>query len=110
MVTVVVVINILISLVLLYVAWQVRKLRQRLTRLANIFIAAERSSHRVLYGAPVAISIGQQNVHNLRRTNQPPQLQIQRVRQIFSLLALGQQIWRRNVSDYRLSEAVGFRV
>jgi hypothetical protein len=96
MVTLVVVINILISLVLLYVASRVRKLKQRLARLANIFIAAERSSHRVLYGAPAAISISQRNVHNLRQTHQSPQLQIQRVRQIFSLLAFGQQVWRRN--------------
>ena len=96
MVTVVVVINIMISLILLYVALRVRKLKQRLARLANIFIAAERSSHRVLYGAPTAIFTGQRKVHNLRQRNQSPQLQMQQVRQIFSLIAFGQQAWRRN--------------
>ncbi|WP_026082881.1 hypothetical protein [Mastigocladopsis repens] len=95
MVTVVVVINILISLTLLYVAWRVRRFKRRLTRIANMFVAAERSSHAVLFGAPEAIYMGQRNLHNLRQGNQPPRLQIQRVRQIFSLLAVGQQVWRR---------------
>ncbi|MGH8000253.1 MAG: hypothetical protein ACREPR_12670 [Brasilonema sp.] len=101
MVTVVVVINILISLILLYLAWRMRRLKRRLTRIANILVAAERSSHAVLLGAPEAIYMSQRNIHNLRQGNQPPQLQIQRLRQIFSLLALGQQIWRSNFLRFR---------
>jgi hypothetical protein len=95
MVTVVVVINVFISLILLYVAWRVQRLKTRLTRIANIFIAAERSTHAVLPGAPQAFYTSQQNVHNLRQKDQPPQLQIQRLRQILSLVTLGQQVWRR---------------
>ncbi|NJR76582.1 MAG: hypothetical protein HC773_29550 [Scytonema sp. CRU_2_7] len=98
MVTIVVVINILISLILLYVAWRVQRFKRRLTRISHLLVAAERSSHAVLLGAPEAIYMGQRNIHNLRQENQPPRLQIQRLRQIFSLLALGQQVWRSNFS------------
>ncbi len=76
-------------------AWRVRQLKKRLTRIANILVAAERSSHAVLSGAPEAIYMSQQNIHDLRQKDQPSRLQIQRLRQIFSLLAHGQQVWRR---------------
>lgn len=95
MVTVVVMINMLISLMLLYVAWQVWKLKQKLAKIADRLIAAERSTYVVLHGAGEAIYKSQGNIHNLRRKNQPQQLQIQRVRQILSLLVGGQQVWRR---------------
>ncbi|MBW4626945.1 MAG: hypothetical protein KME49_15935 [Brasilonema octagenarum HA4186-MV1] len=101
MVTVVVVINILISLILLYVAWRVRRLKRRLTRIANIFIAAERSSHAVLYTAPQAFYTSLGNINNLRHKDQPARLQIQRLRQIFSLVALGQQVWQSNFLSFR---------
>ncbi|MBW4594723.1 MAG: hypothetical protein KME46_17875 [Brasilonema angustatum HA4187-MV1] len=101
MVTVVVVINILISLILLYVAWRVRRVKRRLTRIANIFIAAERSSHAVLYTAPQALYTSLGNINNLRQKDQPARLQIQRLRQIFSLVALGQQVWQSNFLRFR---------
>ncbi|WP_460205600.1 hypothetical protein [Scytonema sp. NUACC21] len=65
-----------------------------------MFTAAERTTHAVLYKAPEAITIGQRNIHNLRQ-NQPMRLQIQQVRQIFSLIAFGQQIWRRYFFRFR---------
>ncbi|KAF3887800.1 MULTISPECIES: hypothetical protein [Nostocales] len=95
MVAVVVIINILISLILFYVAWRVWLLKQRLANIADILSAAQRSTHAVLHKAPTAIYVGQRNIHNLRQGNQPKQLQIQRVRQIFSLLAFGQKIGHR---------------
>jgi hypothetical protein len=95
MVTIVVVINLAIALILLYVAWQVWQIRQRLARIADTLIAAERSTHKVLRGAPDAISIGQQSIHQLRQGKEPLQLQLQRVRQVLSLLVLGQQAWQR---------------
>lgn len=81
---------------LLYVAWQLWKLRRRLAKIANTLIAAERSTHAVLNNAPNAIYKSQQNIHNLRQGNQSKQVQILQVRQIFSLLAIGSQVWRRN--------------
>jgi len=95
MVTVVVVINTLISLALLYVAWRVWKLKQRLGRIADRLTAYERRCHAVLNKAPERIYTSKQNIYNLRQKNQALQMQIQQVQQIISLLLLGRQIWQR---------------
>ncbi|NEU75152.1 hypothetical protein PI95_021970 [Hassallia byssoidea VB512170] len=95
MVTVIVIINLLISLILLYIARRVWQLKKRLANIANRLTAAERCTHAVLDKAPSNISIRQQNIHNLRQGNQSIQVQIQQVRQIFSLLLVGQQIHGR---------------
>ncbi len=101
MVTVVVIINMLISLMLFYVAWRVWQLKRRLVKIADTLTAAERSTHAVLHRAPNAIYKGQQNVHNLRQTNQALEQQIQQVRQIFRLLIFGQQVWLRYFQKFR---------
>ncbi len=95
MVMVVVVINLAIAVILLYLAWQLWQLRQRLANVANTLIAAERSTHAVLRGAPESISLGQQGIYRLRQGNKPLQLQLQQVRQVLSLVVFGQQAWRR---------------
>jgi hypothetical protein len=95
MVTLVVIINTLISLILLYIARRVWQLKKRLVNITNRLTAAERRTHAVLDKAPENISRRQQNIHNLRQGNQSIQLQIEQVRQIFSLLLVGQQIQRR---------------
>ncbi len=95
MVTVVVVINLAIALMLLYVAWRLRLLRQRLARVANTLSAIERSTHAVLWGAPNSIFLGQAGIYRLRQGNEPLQLQLQQVRQVLSLLVLGRQAWQR---------------
>ena len=95
MVTVVVVINLAIALMLLYVAWRLRLLSQRLARVANTLIAIERSTHAVLWRAPNAIFVSQAGIHQLRQGNEPLQLQLQQVRQVVSLLVLGRQAWQR---------------
>ncbi|WP_414549053.1 hypothetical protein [Anabaena sp. CCY 0017] len=93
MVTTVVVINTLISLVLLYIAWRVWKLKQWIGRIADKLNAYERHSHGVLYKAPENIGISQQKIHSLRQGNEKLQVQIQQVRQIISLLLLGKRFW-----------------
>ncbi|MDZ7962174.1 MAG: hypothetical protein RMY34_30615 [Aulosira sp. DedQUE10] len=96
MVTVVVVLNTLISLMLLYVAWRVWQLKQQLGIIADRFTNYERCSHAVLYTAPENISTAQKNIYNLRQGNQRLEVQIQQVRQIVSLLFLGRQVLRRS--------------
>ncbi|MFN6566211.1 hypothetical protein A6770_12100 [Nostoc minutum NIES-26] len=96
MVTLVVVINILISLILLYVAWQVWQLKQRLAFIADRLTAYERNTHAALSNAPINIYTSQRNIHNLRQGNQGLQVQIQQVRQIVSLLFLGRNVWGRS--------------
>jgi hypothetical protein len=93
MVIVVVLFNTLISLILLYVAWQVWKLKHKLAIVADKLAAYERCSHAVLYTAPEKIYTAQQNIHNLRQGNQKLEVQIQQVRQIVSLLFLGRRVW-----------------
>jgi hypothetical protein len=95
MVTTVVVINTLISLVLLLVAWQVWKLKRRLRRIADKLSAYERASHAALDTAPARIDLSQQKIHSLREGNQGLQLQLLQVQQIINLLLLGRRFWGR---------------
>ncbi|OUL28024.1 hypothetical protein BV372_25315 [Nostoc sp. T09] len=96
MVTLVVILNILISLLLLYVAWRMWKLKQQIRIVADRLATYERYSHAVLYAAPENIYTAQQKISNLRQRNQSLEVQIQQVRQIISLLFLGRQVWRRS--------------
>jgi hypothetical protein len=96
MVTLVVVINTLISLLLFYVAWRVCKFKQQLSIIADTLTNYESCSHKFLYTAPEKIYFVQQNIHNLRQGNQSLELQIQQLRQIISLLFFGRQIWQRS--------------
>lgn len=97
MFAIVIAINTLISLTLFYIAWRIWLLRRRLTRIADVLSAAERSTHIVLHKAPMTIYLGQRNIRNLHQGNQPIQLQIQQIRQIFILLAFGHKIWNRQL-------------
>jgi hypothetical protein len=95
MVTVVVLFNILLSLILLYAAWQMCQLKHKLRTIADRLNTYEQATHAVLSTAPVNIYTGQQQIYNLRQKNQNLKLQIQQVRQILSLLLLGRKIWQR---------------
>ncbi|MBD2360073.1 MULTISPECIES: hypothetical protein [unclassified Anabaena] len=95
MVTVVVVMNTLISLMLLYVAWRVWQLKQKIAFIGDRLTEYERCTHDLLYKAPENIYLGQNSIQQLRQSNQVLQLQIQQIRQIISILLLGRQTWRR---------------
>jgi hypothetical protein len=97
MVTVVCLINTLISILLLYVAWKVWHLRQTLAQVADNFTAWERNTHEVLQGAPRGILVGQQSIYQMRPKNkQPPPPQTQIGWQILSILRLGWKIRRQS--------------
>ncbi|MDF5713939.1 MAG: hypothetical protein PUP93_08605 [Rhizonema sp. NSF051] len=96
MVTVVVIINTLISLMLFYITWRVWKLKQRLVRIADRLVIAEHKTHAILDRKPEAIYKGQRNIQNLRQRSLLLQLQIQQARQIFNLLLVGAQVWRNH--------------
>ncbi|WP_066424689.1 hypothetical protein [Anabaena sp. 4-3] len=101
MVTVVVIINTLISIMLLCLAGVLWQLKRKIAFIGDRLTAYERCSHALLYKAPENIYLGQQNLENLRQSNQALQLQIQQVRQIISILLLGQRTWRRYVRQQR---------
>lgn len=95
MLTVVIVLNVLISLLCLYVTWRVWNLRRALAAVADILTAAERSTQSVLQGAPQAIERGQLGTSALRERYRQLELQWQRVQQVLTLLSLLQGVWRR---------------
>ena len=95
MVILVVIINTLISVILLHVAWRVWQLKQQLEYIADRLTTYESCTNAALNKAPENIYLSQQNIYNLRQKNQVLQMQIQQVRQIISLLLLGRQIWQR---------------
>ncbi|MEH1853296.1 MAG: hypothetical protein V7L11_16865 [Nostoc sp.] len=95
MIILVILVNTLISVILLYVAWRVCQLKQQLAYIADRLTAYESCAHAALNKAPENIYLSQQNIYNLRQRNQALQIQIQQVRQIISLLLLGRQIWQR---------------
>ena len=93
MVTVVVVLNVLISLLCLYAARKVWTLRRVLAASVDAVSLAERNTYAVLHGAPNAISNGQVGVQGLRERYQQLELQLQKVQQVLTLLVLIQRIW-----------------
>lgn len=93
MLTVVVVLNVLISLLCLYVAWQVWNLRRVLGATADAVLVAERNTHKIFYGAPEAISQGQVAIGGVIDSYQQLELQLQKVQQVLTLLSLVQKVW-----------------
>ncbi len=108
MVTVVVVLNVLISLLCLYVAWQVWNLRRTLAVVVDAITIAERNTYAVLHGAPNAISKGQLGVHGLRERYQQLELQLQQVQKVLTVLGLLQSLLRSGVR-LRSSSALNSR-
>ena len=95
MVVTIVIINVVIASILLYVARRLWLLRQRFQRLNNKLIAINRSAGAALAGTPNAIYKGRMGLSQLKQRNEPLQVQILRVRQVLSLLSVGQQAWQR---------------
>jgi hypothetical protein len=95
MLATVVVINVLLAIGCFYVAWRVWKLRLALSRAANALIAAERSTHKVLSGAPEAILKGQMGSRQLRQSYQQLEPKFQQARQALALLSLGNTVLSR---------------
>lgn len=93
MLNVVVVLNVLISLLCLYVAWQVWNLRRVLAAAADAVLLAERNTYRILHPAPEAISQGQLGVGGARDSYQQLELQLQKIQQVLTLLSLVQRVW-----------------
>jgi hypothetical protein len=96
MVTIVVVINIFLSLILFYCAWRLYKLRETLARLTDFLTKCDRNSYALLHRRPEAIYLGMQNLSNLRQSNQSLQVKLRLVKQILALIVFGRQIlWNR---------------
>lgn len=98
--------NVLISLLCLYVAWRLWKLRRALAAAAKAIASAERSTYNVLHGAPRAIYRGQTGVYGLSERYGHLELQLQRVRQVLALLGWVQRTWSSSLKrGERISRA-----
>lgn len=95
MITVVVTINILISLILLYVAWRVWLLKRSFTNLKNAFNTTSRNSHAVLSTATNFLYARQTVIKNLRQRNQGLESQFQKSTQALSILLIVSRFLRR---------------
>jgi hypothetical protein len=101
MLIVVVIFNMLLSFALLYVAWRILLLKQKLTKITNILVIAERNTSAVLHIAPSVIMIRQQKISNLRQVHQMLDLQIYQIRQLFGLFVLALQLWQKIQRNFR---------
>ena len=97
MVGTVVLINTLISVILLFIAWRIWRLLSRISRIANALTNYERKTNAVLHRVPAIISKGEKGVNNLRGKTALKQQQIQKVQQLFRMLLVGIQIWQRYI-------------
>ena len=92
MITVVIVLNVLISLLCLYVAWYLWNLRRALAIAADVLTLFDRDTHNVLYGAPNAISQGQLGLRAMRGNYRQLETQLQQIQQVLALLGLVQSL------------------
>lgn len=85
----VIIINLLISVTSLYVAWRLWKLRRVIDKAAKAVLNADRVTYNVLHATPKAISRGELGTRNVRKRYQQVELQLLRLRQIVDLLSMG---------------------
>jgi hypothetical protein len=97
MLTVVVFINLGLTLVLLYVAWQIWQLRLKLARIANILLVYERVTRAALQQTPDAIAASRMAIRQTRQQNSPVDLKLVRIQQVLNLLTLGLEISQQAV-------------
>jgi len=99
MVTLVVAINILLSLILLYIARLVLQIRQALAYVADRLTDYERATHTALYTAPESISAAQEQIYNLRQKQEGLKLQIRQMQQIIGIIVLARKIWQGSFNN-----------
>ncbi len=92
MITVVIVLNVLISLLCLYVAWYLWNLRRALAVAADVLTLFDRDTHNVLHRAPNAISQGQFGVRAMRGNYRQLETQLKQIQQVLALLSLVQRL------------------
>ena len=103
MLTVVLILNLLISGLCWYGVWRVWQWRRFLAQVTQALTVAERNTDRVLQAAPAAFLQGQINSYQLRNQYQQALLQFQRGKRILALWGMCQFLWQQ----YTRQPAVG---
>jgi hypothetical protein len=93
MVIIVVVINILISLLCLYLARKIWMLTLTLNRLEKKLILTEQRTRFVLEKAPNFIDSGQRGTYQLRQNYHQLQVKLQQLQQALGLISLAVKFW-----------------
>ena len=88
MLILVIISNLLITMLNLYVIWQIWRLRQLLVKVTNYLNVIEQNVKVTLKPAPQAIIQGKTGARSLKISYQKLELQIQQVRKILQLLSL----------------------
>lgn len=86
--------NLLITMLNLYIVWQIWQLRQLLVRVTNYLNVIEKNVKVTLKPAPQAIIQGQTGTRSLKISYQKLELQIQQVRKILQLLSLVARVYK----------------
>lgn len=92
---IVIALNLLISLLCLFVARLLWRLRQRLSRVADVLVRAERRTHAILHKAPHTIIKGQRGTSALRRRYRSLINQVRQVQQILTIVSLVLEVGHR---------------
>ncbi|MGL5082704.1 MAG: hypothetical protein ACRC8A_14555 [Microcoleaceae cyanobacterium] len=80
--------NLTISLLCLYVAWRIWKLRPTINRVERVLTQTERRVYNVLSGAPAALKKGQQGTAMLRQRYRRLQIQTQQLQRILAIASI----------------------
>ena len=94
MIILIIVVNILITLLNIYLALKIWQLRQVVARITTLFINCEIYVRTLLYMTPAVIYQSKSNIHLFRRRYQAIQLQIKKIQQIILLLNWSYRLWR----------------
>ncbi|MCU0526067.1 MAG: hypothetical protein MUF72_14700 [Elainella sp. Prado103] len=91
----VLVLNLSIASLCWYGVWRIWQLRRALVGVTQALTTAEYSVNQALQSAPELWLAGQVNVQHWHHQYELALLRLQQVRQILTLLGLGQFVWRR---------------
>ncbi|PPS45076.1 hypothetical protein [Chroococcidiopsis sp. TS-821] len=92
MVTVVICINLGLTLVLLFIAWQIWRFRLKLAQIADVLLVYERVTRAALQRTPEAIAVGRMAIRQTRQGDISQELKLLRIQQVLNLLVVGLQI------------------
>lgn len=95
MIFLIIAVNLLITLLNIYIALRILQLRVLISRIAAILINYEKYFSVLLKNAPEVINQGQTNIYHVRQRYQLLQRQTTQVKQLIWLINQSFQIWRR---------------
>lgn len=94
MIIVIIGFNLLLTVINLYIAWRIWKLRLFLVKVTETLKNVERITYSVLHSTPPPILGFQQGTRNLKQSYTQLESQIRQLQKIIALLSLVTNLWR----------------